>query len=269
MSRPVSKKRGSIWWKILLGIVVSLLIILLIAEIALRMVISKELKDDFDEQATLNGVVTSREPDIGFGPTPLLLSIATGTIPTVNVSTPATLQITRNGSNGGPDIKGTPAADIHITDLALRDPDGPVAGHITIETKIPDDLMLAQVQAAMAEQTSIAGDGLAGALLQNLVQVTDIRTDPETDTLDVEFTDGAARLIIRPSAVDGQLQMEATETRLFGFTLPDEVTGAISKALKSSAPELGEGMRIDTVSVRRNGMHLKLSGENVNLDEVG
>ncbi|MCK7637413.1 DUF2993 domain-containing protein [Corynebacterium pygosceleis] len=270
MSSSVSKKRGSVWWKILLGIVISVFIILLVAEIALRMFISKQLEDDFAEQTAMTGVVTDRRPEIGFGPVPLLLSVASGTVPSVDVSTPSTLQITHpEGINSDPDIKGTPASDIHITDLALRGPEGPVAGRLTVQTDISDDMMLAQVQAAMHSQTRTAGDGLAGSLLQNLVKVTDITPDPETDTLDIEFTDGAAHIVIRPTAVDGQLQMEATEARLFGFALPDEISGAISRALRSSAADLGGGMSVDVVTVRRGGMHLEMSGENVNLRDMG
>ncbi|MBI8999578.1 DUF2993 domain-containing protein [Corynebacterium sp. CCM 9185] len=266
----MSKKRGSVWWKILLGVIVVLFIILLVAEVALRMFITKELEDDFTKQAAMTGVVTEEKPEIGFGPAPLLLSIATGTIPTVNISTPSTLQIVPPvGGESGLTVKGTPAADLRITDLALRGSEGLVAGHIVVETDISDDMMLAQVQTAMLEQTSMAGDGLTGALLQNLVKVTDITTDPGTGTLDIEFTDGAAHIVIRPSAVDGQLQMEATEARLFGFALPDEVADTISRALKSGAADMGEGMAVDDVSVRRGGMHLQMSGENINLNEMG
>ena len=270
MSRPVSKKRGSVWWKILLGVILALFIILMVVEGALRMFISKELESDFAKQTAMTGVTTDQKPEIGFGPAPLLLSIATGTIPRVDIATPSTLQITHpQGINSDPDIKGTPSADVHITDLALRGSGGPVAGHIVVETDISDDMMLAQVQSAMLKQTGMAGDGLAGALLENLVRVTDITPDPETDTLDIEFTDGAAHIMIRPSAVGGQLQMEATEARLFGFALPAEVTGVISRALKSSAAEMGGGMVVDDVSIRRNSMHLRMSGDNVNLNEIG
>ncbi|MCK7642464.1 DUF2993 domain-containing protein [Corynebacterium sp. P6145] len=270
MSSPVIKKRGSGWWKILIGVVLALFVILLVAEVALRMFVTRELESDFVEQSAATDAATDETPEIGFGPAPLLLSIATGTIPTVNMSTPSTLRITHpDGAGSEVDISGMPASDIRITDLALRNPDGPIAGHIVVETDISDDMMLAQVQAAMQEQTGAGDDGLAAALLQNLVKVTDITAVPESGTLDIEFTDGAAHVVIRPSAVDGQLQIEATETRLFGFALPGEVTGVISNALRSGAADIGDGMNVDAVSVRPNGMHLELSGDDINLNEMG
>lgn len=72
----VAKSKKSALPKVLLTIVVILLLLVLVAEFGLRFMIGKQLKDEFQAQASSQGISATEEPSISFGASPLLLGIA-------------------------------------------------------------------------------------------------------------------------------------------------------------------------------------------------
>ncbi len=263
----VARSSTSVLWKILLGVLVAILLIVLVAEFGLRWFIGQQLRDSFNQQAEESGVTVEEEPTISFGPTPLVFSILGGSINEVNVTTPSTLEITYPGGDSAlPEITGQPAAVIDIDDLSISDPDNPVAGTLTTTTEVPEEFLLAIIQRQMAEQQGDAS-GAAG-FLQELVTITDITANVEESALDVEFTGGAAVLTLQPVPVDGQLTFEATNASLFGFDLPAQVADGITQALQDGVSEQVGQLGVEQFEVIDGGVRIRVVGENVNLNNL-
>ncbi|AKK07759.1 DUF2993 domain-containing protein [Corynebacterium testudinoris] len=258
---------SSLVWKFLVGILVAILVVLLVAEFGLRWFIGNQLRDGFREDAQANGVAVTEDPSISFGATPLVFSVLTGNVKSVDIDTPSTLEILHQDAL--PEIKGQPAAHLSLTDLSISDPNNPVAASLRAVSEVPDDYLLATVQISMAEQMDSGDTNVGAQLMQQLIKVTDITSNPSENTIDVEFTDGAAQLRLRPVPQDGALSFEAMGATLFGFDLPEQVTTMITDSLKQSLSEAtSEGMRLDNVEVLDNAVRLTLTGNNVRLSEV-
>lgn len=263
----VAKKKKSALPKVLLTLFVVVILVVIVAEIGLRFTIGKQLKDDFQSQAAAQGITATEEPSISFGASPILLGILSGKINEVTVDTPDTLQI--SDQNGVPTITGTPESTVELKGLAIRDTENPVADNLILTTFAPDEFILATVQQQMAESmgTDQSG-GLAAQLVQDFVKITNITSNPDTDTIEVEFTDGAARATLRPSVVNDQLSFEITDSQLFGFGLPDQVSQALTDGLKSSIQEASGGLHIQNIDVADGGINVTLTGENININNL-
>lgn len=247
------KSAGSTAWKIIVGILVALLVIVLIAEFAVRWFVSSQINDDFHETAQAEGVQVNEDPEVSFGGTPLLWGMLSGTISQMNMKTPSTLEV------NGTEIKGQPAADVEVSDLHVQDQ---VAGQMRATTTVPDEFLLATFQKNIADQSGSENLG-------NMV-VTDIRAVGETNVLKIEFAGGIARLSLKPEAVDGQLRLTAENTALFGFNLPDQASDAVSNALQNGMEEQVVGdMRVEDVFVDSGQLRLTVAGENIPLQDVG
>ncbi|RSZ64496.1 DUF2993 domain-containing protein [Corynebacterium hylobatis] len=230
----------------------ALLVLLLVAEFGLRWFMGNELRTEFREQATREGVELTEDPTIAFGATPLILSAPRGTIPEVEVTTPSTLQVT------GQEIIGQPGTHVVLNDLLISDPDNPVAGRMVATTEVPDEYLLAVIQQSMAEEN-------AGGLLQ----LTGVTSDVAAGTLNIQFNNGMAELNLSPTPVDGQLTFVAAGASLFGFDLPGQVTDMITAALREGVAEQAAGFTIEEFTVIEGGARMRVSGENVPLSEVG
>ncbi|ALC04898.1 hypothetical protein CDES_02185 [Corynebacterium deserti GIMN1.010] len=261
----VAKSRKSALPKVLLTIVVILLILVLVAEFGLRYMIGKQLKEEFQAQTANQGLTTTEEPSIAFGASPLLLGILRGSISEVTVDTPDTLQIT--DQNGTPSITGTPEATITLQGLGIRDTENPVADTLQLTTFAPDDFILATVQQQMAQ--TAGGDGanagLAAQLVQELVKITDVTSDPANQSVEVEFTEGAARASLRPIILNGQLAFEVLDSQLFGFGLPEEVSQMLTDGVQSSIQDVAGGLQIQSIEVADGGINVTLTGDNINV----
>lgn len=245
------RSASSAIWKFIVGILVALLIILLVAEFGLRWFIGNELRSSFQEQAARDGVTLEEDPTVAFGATPLVFSVVRGTIPSVEISLPSTLQITDQ------EVLGQPAAVATLTDLDISDPSHPVAAHLVTTAEVPDAYMLATIQHALRS------DNTGG-----FVQVSDLRSNPAEGTLDVSFNNGIAVLNLVPTPVDGNLSFEATGASFLGFDLPRQVSDLITRGLQQGVQEQAGGFRIDAFEVVDGGARLTLSGENVALSQV-
>ena len=210
--------------KTLLGIIVGVIVLLLVAEFGLRWYIGKQLGDQMQASST------GEKASVSFGASPLLLGMATGKIPEVTVDSPSTVTITAGTAGEAPTITGQPESHVTMKDLDFAANDNATAGSVDMVTTMTDEYLLAVVQRQMAENNSGAtgttlngatGDqldlgALAGQLIQQLVTVTGITSDPANGTVDVQITNGAAALTLRPQAQDGKLTFTAENASIFG-----------------------------------------------------
>ncbi|MCK2199767.1 LmeA family phospholipid-binding protein [Corynebacterium callunae] len=264
----MAKSKRSVFPKVLLTIVVVLLILVIIAEFGLRWMVGKQLKEEFQNQAAEQGITVEEEPSISFGASPLLLGLVKGSIDEVTVDTPDTVQITYpGGATSAPEITGTPQATIELGGLGVRDRENPVAENLTLTTFASDEFVLATMQQQMAEAAGGTTEdaGLAAMLVQELVKVTNITSNPENQSVEVEFTDGAARANLRPLVLNGQLAFEITDSELFGFSLPDEVSNMLTEGVKSSIQKVAGGLQISDIEVAEGGINVTLTGQNINV----
>ncbi|MBN9643864.1 LmeA family phospholipid-binding protein [Corynebacterium mendelii] len=266
----MKKSVSSIIWTILLVILVLIIAGGALAEFGLRHYIGNQLKSSYAQQATATGAATEAEPSIEFSATPLLFSVATGSVPHVAVDTPSTLSITYpQGADGAPVIEGMPAATVTIDNLDISDPNAPIAESLTVDTAVPDTFILAQIQQAMAEQTAGDDDGFGAQLFRNLVKVTDVNANAATGNLDVVFTNGAAVLSLKPEVAKGNMTFTADNASILGFDLPESVSTVITDAIgKQSADMAATGMEIVSATVGDDGLGLTLHGSNVNINTI-
>ncbi|PMC67936.1 LmeA family phospholipid-binding protein [Corynebacterium aurimucosum] len=249
-----SKSPASTAWKIFIGVLVTLLLIILLAELGLRWFLGSQMKSQFTQSAKEQGVETSEEPEVSFGASPMVFGLLNGKIPQMDMKTPSTLKIE------GTTITGQPAADVHVEDMTLSKE--PVAGTLRASTTVPDQFLLASFQKAIAEQSGYDALG-------NLV-VTAITANDAEDDLEVEFAGGLATLSLKPEARDGKLAIDAKEASLFGFDLPEQATSAISNALAEGMEEqlAGQQLTFESVDVGAGELTLTLIGHDVPMSEL-
>ncbi|EET78041.1 LmeA family phospholipid-binding protein [Corynebacterium tuberculostearicum] len=249
------KSAGSLAWKIIIGILVALLVLILLAEFGLRWFIGHQMTSQFNEAAEQEGIQVKEDPSVSFGGSPLLLGLLKGSISQMDMTTPSTLQI------DGTDIKGQPASEIHVEDMST-DQENPVAGKLRASTTVPDDYLLASFQKGISEQ---AGSEKVG----NMV-VTEINANEQDHVLDVKFAGGLANLSLEPTAHDGKLDIRATEASIFGLELPDQATEAISSALQNGMSDqfVGSDMNVDSVEVLDGELKLTITGTDVPMNDM-
>lgn len=248
-------------WKALVSLALVVLLLVVAAEFGVRWMISDQMKKDFAATGQ-----ASEEPKISFGPTPVLLSQITGTIPHVVLDTPSTVSIA-DGPNGAPRVAGAPATKVDIKDLNIKDQNNPVAGHLDVNTELPEDFLLAQAQASMAGNKVKSGD-LATNLIQGLVKITKVDTVAADQSLKVEFTDGAATLTLRPKVENGTLKFAAEDASLLGMNLPGEVSDVLTKSLERQSTELSGLLKVQAMDVQDDKILLHLAGDNVPLNDL-
>lgn len=271
-------KQRSSAGKILLIIIIVIVILLVATEFGLRWFIGNQVVQSVEASATESAdeQQASREKaTVAFGMSPLLLGLVQGEIPHVEVDTPSTLNIKKDSHSNVSEISGVPKTHLIADGLSLRDAENPTARTMTLETTLEDEYLLALVQYSIAQQQAMGQidasqvNGQLQQLLQQVVQVTKVTSNPQNSTVDVEFTNGAASLTLRPKVVDGNLGFDATNTALFGFDLPEEATQAVSNSLNQNIADMNSsGMATDEVMVIDGGVRLKMSGNNVKLQSA-
>lgn len=262
--------------KTLLGIIVGVIVLLLVAEFGLRWYIGKQLGDQMQASST------GEKASVSFGASPLLLGMATGKIPEVTVDSPSTVTITASTAGEAPTITGQPESHVTMKDLDFAANDNATAGSVDMVTTMTDEYLLAVVQRQMAENNSGAtgttlngatGDqldlgALAGQLIQQLVTVTGITSDPANGTVDLQITNGAAALTLRPQAQDGKLTFTAENASIFGVSLPTEVSDALTQGFSQKLQEIGPGLSLADVTVVDGGVKIHVVGTNVPLSSL-
>ncbi|MDK8469518.1 LmeA family phospholipid-binding protein [Corynebacterium accolens] len=249
------KSGGSLAWKIVVGVLVALLVLILIAEFGLRWFIGNQMTEKFKNSAKEEGIEVTEDPSVSFGGSPLLFGLMRGSISQMDMTTPSTLQIE------GSQIKGQPASEIHVEDMST-DADNPVAGFLRATTTVPDDYLLASFQKGISDQSGSETIG-------NMV-VTEITANDQSDELEVKFGGGLASLSLKPTARDGKLEINATEAAIFGLSLPEQATSAISDALQDSMSEqlVANDMQVESVDVGDGKLTLTITGTDVPMNDM-
>ena len=229
--------------KIIVAIVVAVAVVFAAGEFGVRWLIGNELAQQ------------SPQAQIAFGPTPVLLSLVTGTIPEVDVETESTLSYSPSGDS----FEGTPASQVHMEGLNTKTN---TALFMRVTTMLPDAFLTIVAQQGLEQQLS--------GLMQAVVRISAVTSDPQTGTVQVEFTEGAASLVLEPSVRNGALSFAATEATLLGFDLPEGVVDRISSALSEAAQSQAqnEAMSVEAVEAIDGGVRLTLTGHYVEQNTV-
>lgn len=247
-----------------------LLVVLIGAEFGTRWYITKQIRDDVGQSAD------GRQAEVSLGNSPVLLGMLQKDINHAEITTPDTVKIDRPAApNAVPTINGTPDAHIVIEHLDIADPDHLIAKDINLTTDLSNEFLLANLQVylanALPQQAPDSGNPL-GSLINDLlhksVRVSDVRSNPQTGTMEVEFTDGAAKVELKPRVKDGQIIFEAKNTSVLGLTMPTAVSDALTQALKQAAGSIDVGLSFQKVTVLDDGMSVQLQGHDVDLNEL-
>lgn len=240
-------------WKVVVGVLAAILVLLLLAEAGLRMYLANQITEGFAQDA---GAEAAAEPDVSFGSQPVTLGLLNGRLPHVTVNAPSTLLI------NGDQISGNPAATVEMDNLKVTGGEA-IAETFTMTTELPNDFLRAMINQEIQGQI---GDN---RWLNNVITVSEVSTNPDAGTFTIEFTSGAAGIELRPVNENGQLAFEAASTQLFGFTLPDEVASALSEAMADGMRhEVTGTLQVRDMTVVPGGLRVAMTGNNVNFEEL-
>lgn len=246
-------------WKVIVGILAALLVLLLIAEGGIRMFMANQITSEFNKNAetsSAQGGGDGAEPDVSFGPQPVIFGLVSGKLPHIDLDTPSTLVV------NGDQVTGDPASHI-VMDNIRYDAGDPVAESFRVDTELTNDLIRAMLNQQLHQQMG------EDSFLSGLINVSDVNTDPDAGTVHIEFTGGVAALDLKPITEQGQMRFEATGTQLFGMDLPEEAANALSDAMNQGMEEQSAGgMNIQEFSVVPGGVRVTMTGENVNFAEM-
>lgn len=247
-------------WKVIVGILAVLLVLLLVAEGGIRMFMANQITSEYSagaESASESGEAAEpAEPKVSFGPQPVIFGLASGKLPHIEIETPSTLVV------NGDEIYGEPASHVLMDNMRYGSGD-PIADSLRLDTELTNDLIRAILNQQLREQMG------EDSFLSGIITVSDVNTDPEAGTIHIAFSGGAASLDLKPITEDGQMRFEATGTKLFGFDLPDEVAGALSDAMQQGMEDQGAGqLRIEDFTVVPGGVRVTMAGENVNFNDL-
>lgn len=244
-------------WKVIVGVLAALLVLLLVAEAGIRMFVANQITSTYQEQAALQpGVVATAEPEVDFGSQPITLGLLGGSFPHMTITTPSTLQV------NGDEVHGDPAATVVLDKVRIAGGE-PVAQSFHVTTELPNDFLRAMLNHEIRKQI---GDN---RFLKNVISVSDVVTNPTDGTFTIMFTSGVAGVELRPSTNGGQLSFTAASTQLFGVDLPDGVAEALTGAMaEGMRQEVTGNMQVRDVTVIPGGLRLEMGGSNVNFNEL-
>lgn len=275
-SRPdgsrAGKKRSGLWWKILIALVVVLVLLAAVAEFGVRAYAKNTVVDEIRSSAQKNGTELSGDPSVSFGASPLLLGLAQGKIPSFDATIPSSLDVSYEDSDQSrPVVSGQPEMAINARDMST-DTGDPTAGEITVDTTLPPEFLLAEIQKSQAQ----AGDGNGGnggdggdggGLLEGLIEVTGVQMNTEDNTMDLEITGGLATLSMTPVVEEGALNFRVENLQILGMDLPESMVKSLTDSLQETVNDV-EGLQIQSADITEDGLSVQLHGTDVSLDEV-
>lgn len=260
-------KKSKLWLKVLIGFLLVVVLLLLLAEFGLRWFMKDQIQSAFREQQQESGVSEPVDPDISLGASPLLLGIVQGKIPQMTVDIPSTLDITYEGQDKSkPRITGEPAVHLELRDMKMDtdNPDNAVVGDLRLRTVITKEMLLAQ-----ASESASDGGGDEDNPLAGFLQITDVRPNPDKQTLSFELTGGLATFEVKPVIQDGQMKMEMENVSLLGIDLPESFTKEMESQLEDSIPaDVQGGMDFESINVTDEGLEVNMHGTDVNFAEL-
>ena len=247
-------------WKVVVGVLAALLVLLLVAEFGLRAYMAHEIRTDIAAQNP--DASQARDAEVSFGPSPITLGLMRGTIPHMAMKTPSTLSI------NGDSFTGQPAADIQVDNLHVNN-GRQVAENFVLTTELPDDYVRVILEQQLSQSLQQAAGAGRGSLLDGLLTVSSVTSHPENGTFSIGVSGGAADLELRPKMDGDRLTFEASSTKLFGFQLPESatagITGAIDKGMQDSVT--GE-LAVRDFTVVDGGLNVTLAGHDVDMEKM-
>lgn len=265
VNRP--KKKGKTG-KILLALALVLVLLVALAEFGARAYMKNQIVEGLQQQATEHHLQLAGDPAVSFGKSPVLLGLFSKSLNELNMTIPSSLNISYQDSDKSkPVVQGNPEVKFHGEDITM-DQQGQTGtiGKMTMNTAIPSEYMLAQVQKNAADQPQQGG---AAGFLQQAITVTGIKPLPDEQALEVEISGGLASIKMKPTVENGELKMQAEGGEVFGFSLPETFLSNIQDSLSSQTSEVGPaGMEFKNVTVTNEGMDVELFGSDVDMSEL-
>lgn len=247
-------------WKIALGIIAGIIVVLFIAEIAVRGLIASQIRSSLHD-STPEQAAMQEDASVHFGASPVILGLVRGKLQYINVDVPSTL------IPDSDEIVGNPPATVDATGFVL-DQNDPSADELILHTELPQALVRDILQQELRRSLDEAQDGRF-AEYDEILTVSDVRTNPASGTFNVTFSNGAFGVELRPAVNDGQLAFTAESTQILGRNLPDFFSEAVSNALQNGLNEDIVGpLKIQQFQVADNGFYITVSGENVHLNDL-
>lgn len=251
--------------KIFISLLIVIVLLLLLAEFGVRWFMKDQIKAGFKDQMQESGISTSEDPKVSFGASPLLLGLVQQKIPQMTVDIPSTLDISYEGQDKSkPIVKGQPAVHMELRDIEFdsQDANKSTAGELKGQTTIPKEMLLAQANESADDDKS--SDPISG-----MMQLTDVKPNPDKQTLTFEITGGLATFEVKPTVQDGKMKMEMDSFSLLGFELPESFTSQLESQLEDSVPtDLQGGMKFESINVTDAGMEIHMYGQDVSLNEL-
>lgn len=265
------RRRSGLWWKILLILVVVLALLAAAAEFGVRAYAKNTVVDEIRSSAEKNGTKLSEDPSVSFGTSPLLLGIAQGKIPSFDATIPSSLDVSYEDSDKSrPVVTGQPEMRINAKDMST-DTGDPTAGEIAVDTTLPPEFLLAEIQKSQAESSANGGNGGdggdAGGLLEGLIEVTGVNMNTGENTMDLEITGGLATLSMTPVVEDGAMNFRVDNLSILGMDLPESMVQSLTDSLQETVNDV-EGLQIQSADITEGGLKVRLHGTDVSLDEV-
>ena len=247
-------------WKIALGIIAGLVILLFVAEVAVRGLIAQQIRASVRDSAPESADMRE-DASVHFGASPVLLGLARGKLQHINLDVPSTLVPDSD------EIVGNPPATIDATGFVL-DQDDPSADSLILHTELPQALVRDMLQQELHRSLDEAQNGRF-AEYDGILTVSDVRTNPAVGTFNVTFSNGAFGVELRPEVSDGKMTFAAESTQILGRDLPDFFSEAVSSALENGLNEDVVGpMQIQQFQVVDNGFRITVAGENVHMKQL-
>lgn len=264
------KKGGSKALSILLVTVLVIAVLLGLAEFGARTFAKDKLVEGMRQSATESGYEMPQDPDVSFGTSPLLLTLLTKNVGSVDITIPSSLDIAyQDGNKARPDVKGVPAMNIEARDIALSENEKDTTfGDLTLHTDLPKDLILAEI-AEEQQQKRDGGEGVAG-FLQGQVEVTDITPNEGNQELEFDLNNGLAKLRMQPVVNNGELTFDVKGAEVLGiFNLPETAVQGIQEMLnRQQGGKMDGNLKFQDVTVTQEGLKVHLHGTNVNVQEL-
>lgn len=247
--------------RFLLGLVITLAVLGGLAEFGARYYLGQQFTKQFA------ATDTDAQPEIHFGKQSLVLGLLQNDVPEIDFTIPDSLTIQPGNP---PVVGGTPASHVVLRHLQINPTNGEgTARDLQVTTTLSTDFLLAQAQQAMQQATggNDAND-LASLLISNLLKITDITTNPQEQTVELEFTNGAGTLTLKPTVLGGKLTFAVVGANLLGIDLPEQFVSVLSE--KFASQEMASmDMVFERVDIGTDGITLEMHGHNVDLGKMG
>lgn len=263
------KKKGNLGLKIFTGIVLVIVLLLVLAEFGLRWYLKDELKAALKDQIQESGVSSSVDPKVSLGASPVLLGMAQGKIPQMTLDVPSTLDISyEDNDQSKPKVSGQPAMHIDMRDLKMDgdDPNNATVGEVTLRTTLPKEMLKAQAaESANDDKSGGAEDNPLGGMMK----ISDVRPNPDKQTLSFDISGGLATFEVKPTVQDGKMKMEMDNVSLLGFQLPESFTQQMESQLQDSVPADPQGgLEFQGINVTEEGLEVTMHGTDVRVNDL-